>query len=190
MTLTNPQPTLYPGMLDKGIEFFAVESEMKFIANGKIKCTTKLPDSILQQIAQEISKNKEVEAALIEWHPNSKFDQQNQFLKCRFGGLDVSADMENNQFKEGDYWDCPNRANCKFNGLICKAPTVNGQELTPLEINLMKMLATTLTNETIAIELNLPFGSFHKHKQALYAKLGNIQTKQENALIAKSLNII
>lgn len=189
MTLTNQQPTLYPGMICSGVEFFAVESKLKFISDGKIECISKLPFSIIQITQEEIAKNDQVSEALHEWHPNSKFDRLIQFLHCRYGGLDHAADMENNHFKEGDYWDCPNRKTCKFNGLICKAPIYNGNMLTPLDIKLMKLTSTTLTNETIADHLDIPFGSFHKFKQTLYAKLG-VQTKQEVALIAKSLNII
>jgi hypothetical protein len=32
MTLTH-KPSVYPGMIDKGIEFFAVEGKMKFISD-------------------------------------------------------------------------------------------------------------------------------------------------------------
>ncbi|MGJ8760352.1 MAG: helix-turn-helix transcriptional regulator [Polaribacter sp.] len=189
MTLTNQKNTFYPGMISSGVEFFVVEDEMNFISEGEIKSTRKLPYSIIQLTQEEIKKDAAADAALNEWHPASEFNRQNQFLKCRYGGLDFSADIENNQFKDGDYWDCPKRANCKYNGIICKPPKYNGSQLNTLDISLMKLLATTLTNETIADTLNLAFGSFHKLKQSLYAKLG-IQTKQELALIAKSLNLI
>jgi hypothetical protein len=189
MTLTK-QPALYPGMNCSGVEFFVVEDEMKYITDGEIKSTSKLPFSIIQLTQEEIEKNAELDAALKEWHPNSQFKRQNQFLKCRYGGLDYSADLKDNQFQEGDYWDCPNRSSCKYNGIICKAPKYKGASLNAMDIQLMKLLSTTLTNETIAANLNLAFGSFHKLKQALYSKLGDIQTKQEVALIAKSLNLI
>ena len=97
--------------------------------------------------------------------------------------------IENNKLKDGDYFECPKRATCKFNGVLCQAPKHKGNSLTEIEIKLMKLTSTVQTNETIAINLELALGSFHKLKQALYEKLG-VQTKQEVALIAKSLNII
>jgi len=192
MTLTNTnQPTLYPGMNCKGVEFFAVENEMKFIADAEIKCITKLPFGIIQLANEEIDRHPEVSEALQEWFPTSKFARVYQFLQCRYGGLDHTADFENNQFKDGDYFHCPKRATCKFNGILCKAPQYNGASLTAMDIQLMIHLSGNLTNETIADLLHIPFGSFHKYKQALYKKLGpNMQTKQEVALIAKSLNLI
>lgn len=190
MTLINNAPSLYAGMNCSGIELFAVESEMKFIADKKVQSILNLPYGIRQLTQEEINKDEAVKHALQEMHPNSVFDQQNQFLQCRYGGLDFSADIKNNQFQEGDYWDCPKRATCAFNGIICKAPTYKGQKLSPIDIKLMKLLSTNATNEVIADALNLALGTFHKLKKALYAKLDNIQTKQELALIAKSLNLI
>lgn len=189
MTQTQQNSTLYPGMLDNKVEYFAVQGEMKFMQNSQVQCTTKLPYAIVQLGYEEIEKEPEVNEALKQMQPGSKFNQLQQFLKCRYGGLDFSADMENNQFKEGDYWDCPSRKTCPFNGLICKSPKVNNQELTPLEIKLMKLKSTPKTNEVIAEELNLPFGSFHKASKILHQKL-QVQTRQEVALKAKQLNLI
>jgi DNA-binding CsgD family transcriptional regulator len=189
MTLTHPNPSLYPGMMDKGIEFFAVESEMNFINNGEVKSTIDLPSSIIQLGYEEIEKDKNLQSALQEWHPNSRFAQFNQFLSCRYGGLDYVADFENSQFKDGDYFECSKRSTCKFNGIICNSPKYNGKSLTAIEIKLMQLLSTSLTNEVISEKLELAFGSFHKYKQILYEKLG-VQTKPEIALIAKSLNLI
>lgn len=189
MTLTNSHPSVYPGMLNDSVELFTVESKMNFINSGKVEPIVNLPFGIRQLTSEEIKKDPMVASALQVMHPNSEFKQQNQFLQCRFGGLDFTADIINNQFGEPDYWDCPKRATCQFNGIICKSPTYNKASISPLEIKFMKLLPTNLTNETISAELDLAFGSFHKFKQALYAKLG-VQTKQEVALIAKSLNII
>ncbi|MDN3665589.1 helix-turn-helix transcriptional regulator [Algibacter miyuki] len=192
MALTNNQPTLYPGMMASAseVEFFVVEDEINYISEGKINSIANAPFGIIQLTKEEIAKDPEADAALKEWHPNSEFKRQVQFLKCRFGGLDYTADMKGNQFGEPDYWDCPKRATCPFNGVICKLPKYQDSQLTSIDIELMKLLSTTYTNEVIADKLNLAFGSFHKLKQALYSKLGDIQTKQELALIAKSLNLI
>ncbi|WP_271406602.1 helix-turn-helix transcriptional regulator [Tenacibaculum soleae] len=189
MSLTNQKPSLYPGMLCNGVEFFAVESEMKFIANGEVKPILNLPYQIVELGHEHIDKEPDLLKALQEWHPNSKTSQFNQFLKCRYGGLDYSADLEDNQFKDGDYFHCSKRSTCKYNGVICLSPKYKGKKLTAIEIKLMQLLSTNLTNEVIAEKLTIPYGSFHKYKQVLYEKL-EVQTKPEIALITKSLNLI
>lgn len=187
--MTKQSNGIYPGMIDNKIEFFDVEGQMKFMTESKIECTSKLPFAIMQMANEEINKDPKVKEALYKWHPESEFKRLNQFLKCRYGGLDYTADFENNEFKQGDYFHCPKRASCPFNGIICKSPVYNNKELSSIDIQLMIQLSGTNTNEVIALELNKPLGSLHKLKQALYEKLG-VQTKQEIARIAVSLNLI
>lgn len=191
MTLAKQhEPNLYAGMNDSNVEFFTVEGEAKVIANRKIKDFTETPFAIIQILSEAIEKEKPLKMALLDWHPNSRYKRIEQLVKCRFGGLDFQADIKNNTLQEGDYWKCPNRATCSNNGIVCKAPKYNNVELSPLDVSLMELLSTNLTNEVIADKLNLALGSFHKAKKILYAKLGGIQTKQELALIAQRLNII
>ncbi|WP_372744315.1 LuxR family transcriptional regulator [Lutibacter sp.] len=189
MALTK-QPNLYPGMNDAGFEFFIVEDEVKFIANSKISNFTELPFGIIQIIEEEIENNKAIKMALLDWYPNSKYDRLKQFVKCRFGGLDFEADIINHQLQPSEYVECPIRSKCEHNGVLCKAPEYNGSKLNAIDIQLMKLLTTPLTNEVIAEQLNLPLGSYHKYKKLLYEKLGFIQTKQELTIIAITLNII
>ena len=191
MIQTKKQPNVYPGMLNSSVEFFAVESEMKFMTNSQVKCISQMPQDLKELCDAEIEKDAEVSVALLKWHPASKSKRRKQFLICRYGGLDFSADIDNNQFLKGDYWDCPSRGTCPFNGVICQDPRYNNVSLMPIDVSLMKALSTNLTNEAIADQLNLALGSFHKYKKQLYAKLGvHVQTKQDVALIAKSLNLI
>jgi len=188
MTLTNSK--LYPGMNDSGLEFFTVESEVKIIQNGKISAFTELSFAIIQVLKEAISKDKELKMALLDWHPNSEYNRLEQFAKCRFGGLDFTPDIKNNKLQKGEYKECPLRATCPNNGIVCKLPSFNGIELELNDIKLMKLLSTDLTNENIAEQMGVPFGSYHKIKKALYQKLGNVQTKQEIAIIATRLNLI
>ena len=184
------EPNLYPGMNDSSIEFFSVEGEVKVISNRKIKDFTETPFAIIQLLKEEIEADKKLKMALLDWHPNSEFARIEQFAKCRFGGLDFKPDIQHNNLQEGEYWNCPIRNNCPNNGVVCNHPKYNDIPLTSDDIKLMQLLSTNLTNEHIAFQMQKAFGSYHKLKQSLYEKLGGIQTKQEVALIAKSLNLI
>ncbi len=191
MTLTNTtKPHMYAGLLNSGIEFFTVEDEVITFLNGKVLSFTELPFNVIQLLREEIENDISLKMALLDWHSNSEFKRLEQLAKCRFGGLDFKADIIDNKLQEGEYWDCPVRGACAYNGIICQAAKFQGADLSKIDIDLMKMLSTNLTNETIAGELNVPMGTFHKLKKMLYEKLGSIQTKQEVAVIATALNII
>jgi len=182
-------PKLLPGMACNAVEFFIHHDELKAIQHGKVIDFTELSFSVIQLLKEEIKKNKEINLALHDMHPNSEMKRIEQFAKCRFGGLDFQGDMKNGQLQDGEYWGCPFHGSCEHEGVLCKLPTYHGSRLNKQDVQLLKLSATSKTNENIAEEMHLPMGTFHQAKKFLYEKLG-IQTKQEAAIIAMELNII
>lgn len=181
---------IIPGLLDNTFEFFNFEDDVKFITDGKLKSFTDVPASVIIMLKEAIEKNTEAKAILMEWHPDSEFNQLKQFASCKFGGIDYSADIKNGELQNGEYWECPKAGSCSGEGKICTSPIYNGNILTKTEIELIKLSTTDKTNEAIAEELKLPMGTFHKYKHQLYEKLGHIQTKQCLTKVAYRLNII
>ena len=153
---------IYPGMLDSSKEYFTKDGNLFLITNGKV------------QQFNEVEAHEELEL-LIETEPRLKQkltnmvgenlqDQQEQLAKCRFGGLNFSPDFSNDSKSTSDHIDCPKR------------------EVTELEINLLKELATEKKNEAIASDLNLPLGTFNVSKTQLYRKL-DIYNKPQSVFV-------
>lgn len=181
---------IYPGMLDdNSVEIFVIDDQLKAIQNGKIISFTDFSFPLIQIIEEAMNADEKAVEALMQMHPGSNLRRIEQFAKCRFGGLDFTPDIKNGVIGEGDYWDCPLRNTCAHNGVLCKAPKINGQAITPEELQIIRFSATSTTNEVMAEELNLPFGTLHKMKQVLYEKCG-VQTKQEMTVKALKLNLI
>lgn len=187
MTTSNK---VYPGMICSGIEFFVVENEEKVIQGGKILPFDQASYSVLMLLQEAINADPKVKAELIKMHPDSGHKRLKQFARCRFGGLDLQPDIKDGVLQEGEYWACPLRGNCSSEGILCRQPQFNGRELSSEDITLIRLISSNLTNENIAEKINKPYGSFHGVKQALYEKLGGVQTKQEVAMIAFFLNLI
>ena len=186
--MTN-QNKLLPGLKCNSVEFFMDNGSIKAITNGSIIDFTQLPFAHMQLLEEEIEKDKQVKMHLLDMHPNSKYKRLEQFVKCRFGGLDYQADMSSEGVQDGEWWPCPLRGKCASEGVLCKAVQYNGQRLDHQDITLVQLLSTNNTNEVIANEMNLPLGSFHLAKKKLYQKLG-VQTKQELTIIGQRLNLI
>ena len=182
---------IIPGMLDGGIEFFVDpdSKRVKTISSGKISDFTEVPFATIQILQDEIDRDIAVKLALLDMHPNKSFKRLEQFVRCRFGGLDYQADITNEAVQEGEYWDCPKRGQCTVEGILCKAVAINGARLSPKEVALAKRLSTDETNNTIAYALDLPMGSFHALKKKLYQKLG-VRTKQELTILSHRHNLI
>ena len=79
---------LIPGLLDNTIEFFNFEDDVKFISDGKLKSFTEAPASVIIMLKEAIDKKPEAKAILMDWHPESEFNQLKQFASCKFGGID------------------------------------------------------------------------------------------------------
>lgn len=184
---------LLPGMNSDGLlEFFVVENEVKVMHSGKIETFADTPFDLFQLLKETINNDPLVLEKLTEMHPTSEYRRIEQFVKCRFGGLDYQGDFctKERKLQDGEYWPCPKHGSCSAEGILCKLPIVNGERLTKQEVQLVKLSTTDMKNEVIAEEMNLPLGTFHKMKHILYQKLGNIQTKQCLTKLAIALNII
>lgn len=180
---------LYPGMLDKSVEFFNTDKGLKAIANGSVIDFSDLPIELHRLVKRIYDNNIEAQQVLMEWYPNNPAKRLETFVKCRFGGLDFTPDISDNEIQDGEHWSCPLRGVCKGEGKICKPVTYNNHPLDATEINILRLLSTDLTNEAIGSEMKLPMGTLHKIKQKLYEKL-NIRTRPEATLVVVSLNLL
>lgn len=180
---------LLPGIVNDDVEFFLDDDMLKVIAAGKVVDFTELSFSNIQILREEIEADKELKMHLLDMHPNSEYKRLEQFVRCRFGGLDYEGDITRNGVQKGEWWDCPLRGHCASEGILCKPVSFNGNQLNDKDISLVQLLATNYTNEHIAETMHLPLGSFHLAKKRLYQKLG-VQTKQESTIIAQRLNLI
>lgn len=189
--MTTKNVRWYPGMLPStGAEIFNYENEDFVIENGQIKPFDQLSSYYLRILINAINSDPKVDQELQIMHPDCEMKRVRKFSRCRFGGLDYTADIIDGKLQPGEFWPCPLRGSCRSEGILCKLPEYQGQVLSNKEIKLIQLLSSNATNEVIAYEMEMPAGTLHRDKAALYRKLGNIQTKQEVAQIAFFLNLI
>jgi DNA-binding CsgD family transcriptional regulator len=180
---------LYPGMLDNSVEFFNSENGLKVMTNGSVINFGDMPIKLHQLVKKVYDRHPEADEVLRNWYPTQPAKRLEAFVKCRFGGLDFTPDIQDNILQDGEYWDCPLRGKCKGEGKVCKPLSYNDQTLNNTEIKMLRLLATDKINTVISDDLNLPLGTFHKIKQILYQKL-NIRTRPEATLIVVALNLL
>ncbi|MFB9055032.1 LuxR family transcriptional regulator [Formosa undariae] len=180
---------IYPGLACSNLEFFNHNNQVKAFNNGAMIDFHDLPYGYHQVLKDALVAEPEANDILKEWHPDSEMKRHENFVKCRFGGLDFTPDIKDMELQEGEYWDCPLRGSCKGEGKVCKSISYKGNPLTNMDIKLLKLLHTSLTNDNLAEEMNMPLGSFHVFKRKLYQKL-DIQTKPEAVIAAVLLNLI
>lgn len=178
-----------PGMMCSSVEFFVVENVVKAINHGKVLDFNDIPIGIVELLREEINKDENVKLSLFEMQPDSEWKRLEQFVKCRLGGLDFQGDIKEGNMQDGEFVDCPLRGTCPHEGVVCKLPVVNQYRLNSEDVKLMQLSSTEKTNEVIIEEMQIPAGTFHKHKAALHQNL-KVQTKQGLAIISKTLGLI
>jgi hypothetical protein len=179
----------FPGMDDSSIEIFISDKETKFIQHGKVLPFSEISFATIKILDEAIKADTDVYNELVDMHPVSNLKRIEQFARCRFGGLDFVGDIVDGKLQDGEFHECPKRGSCKSEGILCKPPSYNGEELTDQDVQFVQLLSTAKPNRVIADEMNLPMGSFHKKHKILYEKL-KIQTKQEATRIGYLLNLI
>lgn len=180
---------VYPGMLCQNSEIFVSGSQVNVISNGTVKPFAEISFPHYQLLKETAQSDEKIMRELERMCPGSEFHQIEKFAMCRFGGIDFHPDIQDNRLTDGDHWDCPLKGSCSGEGVVCKSVRYNGQALSRVKIDLIKLLATDKTNQTIALELDIPEGTMHLLKKDLY-KIFTVQTKQELALKAHYINLI
>ena len=168
----------YPGMLDHSIEYFAQGSEVFKIKDGKVTPFSQVPEH--PELEAILKDEPETAKVLKEMCGSTRKTQLKKLAACRFGGLNFDADFS----AEGnihDFFDCPNRGKCIGENIVCKPLEINDEIVTPQEINLLRECVTSTKNWVIALNMNLPLGTFNVMKTSIYKKLG-IETKQQSAV--------
>ena len=181
---------VFPGMLCDCVEFFRVGKQFKAMTGGRVHSFYELPTPYYNLLKESMEADADALAVLNIMHPDSEVKRVEKYTSCNFSGLDYTPDIKaGGELQKGEYWDCPERGHCIGEGKICKPLTYKGNEITALDINIIKLSASDKKNELIAEELFLPLGTFHLIKKKLHEKLG-INSKQEMVLIGIALNII
>ncbi len=144
-----------------------------------------LPFDLIKKIGLQISTIQK--EALVIFGMETESQQLEQYVTCRFGGassIPVEFDTTTTV-----YWECGKRNTCNFEGIICGFVRYKGLIITPLEVRMMQLLSSELTNEQISEILQMGASTFDFKKQQLYEKLA-VSSKQSVARIALELKII
>ena len=107
-----------------------------------------------------------------------------QYAFCVYGAADHEPDFdENGNLKQADNFICSNNCKClKWNS---KNITVDGNRLTPREIEIVTLLASDKPDKQIADELDISESTLNTHKKNLFEKF-NVYSK--SGLITKAIS--
>lgn len=123
------------------------------------------------------------EAAINDLKELPQSEAIEQFAFCIFGAADHEPDFcENGKLKEADNFICSNNCKClKWNS---KNISIDGNRLTPRELEIVTLLASDKPDKQIADELEITESTLNTHKKHLFEKF-NVYSK--SGLITKAI---
>lgn len=96
-----------------------------------------------------------------------------QAIVCMYGGFDNSPDIKDGELQTAEYWPCPKRGSCAFEGKLCDSlKTDTGDHLTPRHIEILKLIANGYQDKEIASQLNLSISTVTTHNREIRTRTG------------------
>lgn len=123
------------------------------------------------------------EAAIQDLKELPQAEAIERFAFCIYGAADHQPDFcENGKLKEADNFICSNNCKClKWNS---KNISIDGNRLTPRELEIVTLLASDKPDKQIADELEITESTLNTHKKHLFEKF-NVYSK--SGLITKAI---
>lgn len=177
------------GLMDSNIEFFVEGTEIYALMKGRVIKFDEFPAEIIDVLNTDIEKHPEALKALIELDLVEPKTMLRQYIRCRFGGFDGEADIENGQLKHTEYWDCGLRGVCKYEGKLCPAIKVDNGYLTKREIEVLKCIAEGMLDKQIAEALNISITTVPTFTKQIREK-GGFNRKADMVKFAINKNLI
>ncbi|MEZ0182623.1 LuxR C-terminal-related transcriptional regulator [Flavobacterium oncorhynchi] len=174
------------GLIDENIELFSVDGKIMATHDGHVKKLFNLPTEFLQKLKFEMYQTPSITKALTLAGYKTEKTQLEKFAECKFGGFDLTADYKDGTFSESEYHECGYRGVCPMEGIVCGFFKVNGEIITPFEIQIIKLLATEDTLPVIAEKLQVSMNNFENKKQSLFQKMSVLSRTK---LVAKCYDL-
>lgn len=177
------------GLSDPNMEIFAFEGELHFIKNGRNHSIDQLDVSDLAVFRHLLDNDSKALNCIEEMGIIDPILQIRQYLFCNFGSFDERADLTPDGVTIKEYWDCGKRGSCPFEGKLCSLPCGMFGQLTPREIDVIKLIGQDLPDKIIADRLGISFYTVCVHRLNIERKL-DVHTKVGIVIWAKEKGII
>jgi DNA-binding CsgD family transcriptional regulator len=162
------------GLLNHHYEFFAGPDLHGYcLTSGQVVHFDDFDEQLLIVIELQIAEYPIKVRAIHEMGITGRINVIRQFLVCNYGGFDHLADMIDGQLQATEYWPCPKRSTCAFNGIICDGvKTATGEFLSPREIQVTKLIAAGHLDKEIGLHLNIKLNTVTTHTKNIRRKTG------------------
>jgi DNA-binding CsgD family transcriptional regulator len=160
------------GITDLHMEIYISNGKIEYIKGGSRHPFEDLDQLSLTVIRQEMDKNTDLDAIFRMMEIYDPVEQIKKWLACNFGDFDRRADITDQGIIIKEYWDCGQRGSCPYEGKFCSLPGGAGGQLTPREIEVVRLVAQDLADKEIADRMNISINTVAIHRTHIEHKIG------------------
>ena len=144
--------TLPAGLFDSNQEFFASPDMKAYsFSNGAKISFAEFEESVITEAEKEMLMDPKRHQAIIEMAGEDRLAQIERHIICTRGGLDNKPDLVDGKLQVPEYWPCPLRGTCKFEGVGCDSLVTDlGHKLSKREIEVIKLTAQGFLDKEMA----------------------------------------
>lgn len=188
MQISKKTSRIPAGLVDKSVEFFWHQNEIKCTYNGKTYVFDEFPQYVIDKVLEDMESDPVALKSLAHWENLDDDGRLRQWIFCRFGAFDMEPDIDKNgNIEYTEYFDCGFRGICKHEGKLCRTIKVDHGVLTKTELEILKHVE--LPDKLIADQLSISIETVSTHWQNIRQKTGK-RNKIELAVLANQKGII
>ena len=168
------QQLLPAGLLDQNIEFFVCGNLNAYkTKNGQVVPFEDFGEPVYRLIEHKIAEHPEKGESLTLMGITERLPRIKQAIVCMYGGFDNSPDIKDGELQTAEYWPCPNRGTCAYEGKLCDSlRTDTGDHLTRRQIEILKLIAHGYQDKEIADILEISIGTVTTHNREIRNRTG------------------
>lgn len=180
------------GLLDHNYEFFSDKSgsHAYCLSSGQVIPFVQFAPEVHDALVEHFNHFPEKVKAATALAAVNRISPLEQLTHCNYGGFDNEPDMTDGQLHQHEFWNCPERGNCRFEGKCCdRLKTDTGEFLTPAEIQVVKLSAAGHLDKTIAAHLSISPHTVAAHQRNIRRKT-NLFRKPDITRFAHQKNLL
>ncbi|TNE26094.1 MAG: LuxR family transcriptional regulator [Bacteroidetes bacterium] len=181
-----PLPEMTPTcLLDRSTEIVFQNGALIAFHNGHRYLFHELPEEAQSPFVKEFQQDTDAHRALSAAGIRNPLQQFEYYLKCKYGGFNLTPDCTEDGELEPEHWNCDCGGHCPLHAQLRGRVAVKHGELTAREIEVCVRIASGDTGKAIAADMKISEATLNTHKQHIFKKTGF----QSNIEIAKWVTI-
>jgi len=165
-------PKIPAGIKDLDFEFYDNDGEVFFMQNKQVLRFEDVDVDYMTLLRDDLELHPKALRAMEECGIATPNAQNKKWAVCNFGNFDNKADLTRDGVIIHEHVRCQYRGSCKHEGIICLPVEAPNGQITPRELQIIKLFPNDLPDKIIADNLGMSLNTMNVHRSNIERKIG------------------